>query len=125
MLKHYDIYFSFDANDRDNESISLLFNTLNSIGLTCWKENLKAIVECPVFIVFISKNYIENSKCELEYARDSGKVILPVLLEKLKLSQTSIGHIVNENETKYSRIFSYKACTWLYILNENFKSSVD
>ena len=111
MLKHYDIYFSFDANDRDNESISLLFNTLNSIGLTCWKENLKAIVECPVFIVFISKNYIENSKCELEYARDSGKVILPVLLEKLKLSQTSIGHIVNENETKYYSSFK-KGFDW-------------
>jgi hypothetical protein len=117
MLKFYDIYFSFDATDGQNDAISLLFNDLNSIGLHCWKENLKAIVECPVFVVFISNHYIERSKCELEYAHDSRKVILPVLIEKLKLSQTAIGYIVNENETKYYSTFK-KGFDWKKTLVE-------
>ena len=117
MFSSYDVYLSFDANDGDNDAVKLLFDTLNSIGLNCWQESLKAILECPVFIVFISRQYIETSRSELEYAHESGKVILPVLIEKVKLSETSIGHIVNENETKYYSTFK-KDFDWLKTLVE-------
>ena len=81
MYNYYDIYISYDQKDSENSTISLLFNTLNSIGFSCWKDDDIAIEKCQIFICFISRNYIENSKGNLEDAHKAGKVILPVLME--------------------------------------------
>jgi hypothetical protein len=124
MFTYHDIYISYDLKDSENSNISLLFNTLNSIGFSCWKDDNIAIEQCQIFICFISSNYIENSKCNLEDAHKAGKIILPVLIEKIKLSKTSIGDIINENEVKYYSTFK-KDFDWLTTLTatilEKFK----
>lgn len=119
-MKPYDIYLSFEPNSinntDENEPVKLLFNTINSIGVGCWKQDSIAFVKCPVFICFINKFYIEKCKDELESANNSSKIILPVLTEKLKLSQSAIGHIINENDVKYYAAFKQNSFDWLSTL---------
>lgn len=53
-------------------------------GQNWWKEILKRLEWCDVFLYLLSPSSLQSSYCEKEYflAREAGKRILPILIEK-------------------------------------------
>ena len=94
-------YQTFISYPRKNAEFSLkLARELKAAGFQVWFDQIdipagsrwddeiqKALTECEIFIVILTPEAIEsqNVKDEIGYAIDSGKRILPVLLEKCNI----------------------------------------
>src|SRR5688500_17112868 len=92
---------TFLSYSRANKEFALrLARELKSEGFPVWLDQLdiplgarwdveveKALIECEIFMIIITKDSIssENVLDEIGYAIDSGKRFLPVLLEKCNI----------------------------------------
>ncbi len=90
------VFLSYSRDDQEvvkdlvsiitSADISIWHDTRAKIGHRWWKEILKQIQDCDVFVYAVSEASLSSKACtsEYEYARDLNRHVIPVLLEKVR-----------------------------------------
>lgn len=96
MAKHYDVFISYSASDKD--IARKIEANLEGSGLEAWTDTDlkpgedfveaidKAIAQCQVLVLLVSDKYLSSGWASYEralamkMARESGKTLVPVIL---------------------------------------------